>query len=80
MGYHIFLSMVLRASSAIREVKQQQRRRQQERHKFAYLLCKNNKFTRPARAFITFVHFFAIVSKKTRWNSQIWGVIKNVST
>ena len=49
----------------IRELKQRQRRRQRERHKFAYLVDKNNSFARPARAFFTFVHFVAVVSKTT---------------
>ena len=49
----------------IRELKQRQRRRQRERHKCAYLVGKNNSFARPARAFFTFVHFFAVVSKTT---------------
>ena len=39
--------------------------KQRERHKFAYLVGKNNSFARPARAFFTFVHFFAVVSKTT---------------
>ena len=55
----------------IRELKQRQRRRQRERHKFAYLVGKNNSFARPAPAFFTFVHFFAVVCKTTTWNSQI---------
>ena len=54
----------------IRELKQRQRRRQQQRHKFAYLVGKNNSFARSARAFFTFVYFFAVVSKTT-WNSQL---------
>ena len=49
----------------IRELKQGQRRRQQERHKFASLVEKNNSFARSARAFFTFVHFVAVVSKTT---------------
>ena len=63
-----------------RELKQRQRRRQRERHKFAYLVDKNNSFARPARAFFTFVHFVAVVSKTTTWNSQVFGFMKNVST
>ena len=53
------------SSTLIRELKQRQRRRQRERHKFAYLVGKNNSFARPARAFFTFVHLFAVVSKTT---------------
>ena len=52
-------------SNGNRELKRRQRRRQQERHKFAYLVGKNNSFARSARAFFTFVHFFAVVSKTT---------------
>ena len=63
-----------------RELKQRQRRRQRERHKFEYLVGTNNSFARLARAFFTFVHFFAIVSKTTTLNSQIWGFKENVST
>ena len=54
--------------------------KQRERHKFAYLVGKNNSFACPARAFFIFVHFFAVVCKKTTWDSQIWGFMKNVST
>ena len=45
------------------ELKQRQRRRQQERHKFTYLVGKNNSFARPARAFFAVVHSFAFVSQ-----------------
>ena len=48
-----------------RVLKQRQRRRQREGHKFAYLVVKNKSFARPTRAFFTFVHFFAVVSKTT---------------
>ena len=48
-----------------RELKQRQRRRRRERHEFANLVGKNNCFARPARAFFTFVHFVAVVSKTT---------------
>lgn len=61
-----------------RELKQQQRRRQGERHKFAYLVGNNNSCARPARAFFTFVHFFPTVCKTTARNSQ--GFMKDVST
>ena len=55
----------LNRTAVNRELKQRQRRRQRERHKFAYLVGKNNSFARPARAFFTFVHFVAVVSKTT---------------
>ena len=42
-----------------------QRRRQQERHKFVYLVGKSNNPAHLARAFFTFVHFFAVVNKTT---------------
>ena len=54
--------------SAPRKLKQRQRRRHRERHNFAYLVGKNNSFARPARAFFTFVHFFAVLCKTTTWN------------
>ena len=38
----------------IREPTQPHRRRQQERHKFAYLIVKNNNFARFARAVLIF--------------------------
>ena len=38
----------------IREFTQPRRRRQQESHKFAYLIVKNNSFARFARAFLIF--------------------------
>ena len=44
-------------SAENRELKQPRRRRQQERHKFAYLTMKNNSFARFARAFFIFGHF-----------------------
>ena len=51
---------------AFRELKQRQRElKQREHHKFAYLVGKNNSFARPARAFFSFVHFFAVVCKIT---------------
>ena len=41
----------------IRELKQPPPRRQQERHEFAYLTMKNNRFASFARAFFIFGHF-----------------------
>ena len=43
--------------SSNREFKQPRRRRQQERHKFAYLTMKNNSFGRFAQTVVIFVHF-----------------------
>ena len=62
---------------SISELKKRQWRRQ--RHKFAYLVGKNNSFARPARAFFTFVYFFAVVSKTKTWNSQIWGAKNEIN-
>ena len=62
---HNLLEAARRDKPASRELKQRQRRRQRERHEFAYLVVKNNSFARPARAFFTFVHFVAVVSKTT---------------
>ena len=52
-----------------RELKQPRRRRQQERHKFAYLTKKNNsfaRFARFARALFIFLHFADVVSSKRK--------------
>ena len=67
-------------SSLIGSLSNDNGERQRERHKFAYLEGKNNSFARPARAFFTFVHFVAVDSKTTTWNSQVFGFMKNVST
>ena len=45
-----FLSLISR------EFTQPRRQRRQERHKFAYLTVKNNRFSRFARAFFIFGH------------------------
>ena len=65
MGTTVYERAGLAVVDLKRELKQRQRRRQPERHKFAYLVGKNNSFARPARAFFIFVHFFAVVSKTT---------------
>ena len=44
----------LRRHNLKRELTQPRRRRQQERHKFAYLTMKNNSFARFARAVFIF--------------------------
>ena len=49
----------------IRELKQPRRRRQQERHKFAYLTMKNSTFARFARAFFIFGHLADVLDLST---------------
>ena len=49
----------------IREFTQPRRRRQPERHKFAYLTTKDNSFARFARAFPIFVHFAEVLVLST---------------
>ena len=50
------LGVFISAVFYIREFTQPRRQRQQERHKFAYLTVKNNRFARFARAFFIFGH------------------------
>ena len=50
-----------------RELKQP-RRRQQERHKFSYLIMKNSTFARFARAFFIFGHLADVLDLSTTWN------------
>ena len=45
---------------------QPRRRRQEERHKFAYLKVKNNRFARFARAFFIFGHFADVLVLSTK--------------
>ena len=51
-----------------RELKQPRRRRQQERHNFAYLTMKNSTFARFARAFFIFGHLADVLDLSTTWN------------
>ena len=53
------------AGTVVREFKQPRRRRQQERHKFAYLTMKNNTFARFARAFFIFGHLADVLDLST---------------
>ena len=55
----------LNPNSLIREIKQPRRRRQRERHKFAYLTKKNNSFARYARAVFVFLHFADVLVLST---------------
>ena len=51
--------------TGIRELKQPRRRRQQERHKFAYLTMKNSTFARFARAVFIFGHLADVLDLST---------------
>ena len=51
--------------ASIRELYHQRRRRQRERHKFANLVGKNNRFARPARAFFIFANSLPSSGKTT---------------
>ena len=59
------LVMRLTSVSSIRELKQTRRRRQQERHNFAYLTMKNSTFARFARAFFIFGHLADVLDLST---------------
>ena len=48
-----------------RELKQPRRRRQPERHKFAYLTMKNSTFARFARAFFICGHLADVLDLST---------------
>ena len=52
-----------RFSGKNRELKQPRRRRQRQRHEFAYLTTKNDTFARFARAFFIFLHFADVLSQ-----------------
>ena len=62
-----------------RELKQPRRRRQQERHKFAYSTMKNNSFTRFARAFFIFGHLADVLDLSTTWNDLFCSCPDDVS-
>ena len=49
----------------IRELKQPRRRRQPERHKFAYLTMKNSTFARFACAFFIYGHLADVLDLST---------------
>ena len=63
-----------------REFTQPRRRRQQERHKFAYLTVKNNRFARFARAVFTFGHSADVLVLSTTWNDLFCSCEDDVST
>ena len=62
-----------------RELKQPRPRRQQERHKFAYLTIKNNSFARFARAFFIFWHLADVLDLSTTWNDLFCSCLDDVS-
>ena len=55
------------------------RRRQQERHKFAYLTMKNNSFAHFARAFFNFGHFADVLVLSTTWNQLFCSCVDDVT-
>ena len=63
-----------------REFTQPRRRRQQERHKFAYLTVKNNIFARFACAFFIFGHSADVLVLSTTWNDLFCSCEDDVST
>ena len=62
---HQIMLLVLSSAGARGAKGSNERRRERERHKFAYLVAKDNSFAPSARAFFIFVYFFAVVSKTT---------------
>ena len=64
---------------AFRELKQPRRRRQQKRHKSAYLTMKNSIFARFARAFFIFWHLEDVLVLSTTWNDLFCSCVDNVS-
>ena len=66
-------------SADIREFTQPRRQRQQERHKFAYLTVKNNRFARFARAFFSFGHSADVLVLSTTWNDLFCSCEEDVS-
>ena len=61
-----------------RELEQSRRRRQRERHKFAYLTTKNNSFARFARAFFIFSHFANVLVLSMTWNDLFCSCVDDV--
>ena len=62
-----------------RKLKQPRWRWQQERHKFTYLIMKNNTFARFARAFFIFGHFADVLVLSTTWNDVFCSCVDDVS-
>ena len=69
----------LRFRAINRELKQPGRRRQQERHKFAYLTMKNSTFARSERAFFIFGHLADVLDLSTTWNDMFCSCPDDVS-
>ena len=61
------------------EFTQLRRRRQQERHKFAYLTVRNNSSARFARAVFIFGHFADVFVLSTTWNDLFCICVDDVS-
>ena len=59
------------------ELKQPRRRRQQERHKSAYLI-ENNSFARFARTFFIFGHFANVLVLSMTWNDLFCSFVDDV--
>ena len=78
-GPSVILLYSLYTSPLSRELKQPRRRRQQERHKFAYLTMKNNTFARFARAFFIFGHLADVLDFSTTWNDLFCSCPDDVS-
>ena len=66
--------------SVIREFTQPRQQWQQERHKFAYLTVKNNRFARFARAFFIFGHSADVLVLSTTWNYLFCSCEDDLST
>ena len=64
----------------IREFTQPWRRREPERHKFAYLTVKNNRFACFARAVFIFGHSADVLVLSTTWNDLFCSCEDDVST
>ena len=60
------------------ELKQPRRRRQQERHKFAYLTMKNSSVGRFALAFFIFGHFADVFVLSMTWNDLFCSCVDDV--
>ena len=76
-----FATFFLPSSSWLlnRELKQPRRRRQQERHNFAYLTMKNSTFARFARAVFIFGHLADVLDLSTTCNDLFCSCPDDVS-
>ena len=84
-GHLVTLTQMSLAKNAFRfalytrELKQPRRRRQQKRHKFAYLTMINSICARFARAFFNFEHFEDVLVLSTTWNDLLCSCVDEVS-